>query len=269
MSAFAHESMSAQLEITFLGTGTSVGIPIIGCSCEVCTSTNPKNNRLRSSIHLQYGELSLLVDSGPDLRQQALRERLKKVDAVIYTHEHLDHVSGFDELRAFCWFREDPLPMHATPGCMETLMRMYPWAFSVENTHRGYVKPAPHIIDGPFQLGGLMITPVPVVHGVVDTVGLIFQTPEGKRFGYVPDAKSVPDSSIELLYGVDWLVIDALSPRPHPTHLSVDEALEVIGKTQAKQAFLTHLGHDCEHEALGNSLPEHVRVAHDGLKLII
>ncbi len=253
--------------MTFLGTGTSVGVPVIGCDCAVCASNEPGNKRLRSSVVVRVGELTLLVDSGPDLRQQALRENLREVDAVIYTHGHLDHVAGFDELRAFCWRKKEPLPLHATPGCMATLKGMFGWAFFPEREAVGYVKPDPRVIDGPFFYGELRVTPLPVEHGTVETVGFLFELPGHSTLAYLPDVKRVPEATMKLLDGVDVLVIDALRLVPHSTHLSLEEALEVAEKCRAGATWLTHLTHDYDVRSFGAELPAGVQLAWDGLKI--
>ena len=259
--------MAADFELTFLGTGTSVGVPVIGCHCRVCTSDDPRNKRTRSSIHVRLGDVYVLVDSGPDLREQALREGLTKVDAVVYTHSHVDHVVGFDELRAFCWHRDAPLPLHATADCMATLKTMFGWAFSAENIYRGYIKPDPHLIGGPMTFGRLTVTPLPVEHAAAETVGFLFEGPGVPATAYIPDAKQVPDETVAILRRADILILDALRSLPHPTHLSTEEALEVIAKTGVARAWLTHLSHDNDHHELETTLPQGVRVAYDGLKI--
>jgi phosphoribosyl 1,2-cyclic phosphate phosphodiesterase len=260
---------AADGSFTFLGTGTSVGVPVIGCACPVCTSRDPHNKRLRSSALVRFPDATLLIDSGPDLRAQALREKLRAIDAVIYTHAHLDHVAGFDELRAFCWKNEQPLPMHATRECMDTLMRMFGWAFSDENVYKGYVKPDARIIHGPFHYGQLKITPLPVEHAAVETIGFRFDHPHRRSIAYLPDVKRVPNDTMWHLRGVDVLVVDALRPEPHPTHCSISEALEIIRQAEAGEAWLTHLGHENDHATLGIELPPGVRVAWDGLKITL
>jgi len=259
--------MAADRSFTFLGTGTSVGVPVIGCQCPVCTSADPRNRRLRSAAMLQMDGTRVLVDSGPDLRAQALREGLREIDAVIYTHAHLDHVAGFDELRAFCWRKDGPLPMHATAECMEALIRMFGWAFSDENVYQGYVKPDARIIDGPFFYGDLKITPLPVEHAAVETIGYRFDHPHTRSLAYLPDVKRVPNDTMWHLRGVDVLVVDALRPQPHPTHCSIGESLEIIREAEAGEAWLTHLGHENDHAKLGMELPAGVHVAWDGLKI--
>lgn len=257
----------ADFSLTFLGTGTSVGVPVIGCKCAVCTSDDPRNKRLRASVLLRAGELTVLVDAGPDLRAQALREELREIDAVIYTHGHLDHVAGFDELRAFCWRKDGPLPMYATEECMMTLKRMFGWAFAEENVYKGYVKPAGRIIDGPFFYGELKITPLPVEHASVETIGFLFEYPGAKSLAYLPDVKRIPEETVALIRGVEVMIVDALRPLPHPTHFSLQEALDAIRQAGAGEAWLTHLGHENDHAALDAELPEGVRVARDGLRI--
>lgn len=267
MQASPPESMSSAFTLTFLGTGTSTGVPVIGCDCAVCRSSDPRNDRTRSSVIVRTPEVTLLVDSGPDLRRQALREDLRAIDAVLYTHAHLDHVAGFDELRAFCWHRDSHLPLHATTACMGTLREMYGWAFSEENVQRGYVKPAPRPIDGPFTYGDLTVTALPVEHASVETVGFLFEHPACKSLGYFPDVKAFPEETLERLRGVDILIVDALRPHFHPTHFSNDEALEAIHAAKAKEAWLTHIGHDNDHAKLDADVPDHIHAAYDGLVL--
>lgn len=255
--------------LTFLGTGTSVGVPVIGCDCGVCGSTDPRNCRLRSSVVLRVGGVSLLVDSGPDLRAQALREGLRELDGVLYTHSHVDHVAGFDELRAFCWRRTAPLPLHGTAECLETLKIMFAWAFSPDNAFKGYVKPDPKVVEGPFHYGGLRVTPLPVEHASVPTIGYQFEYPGMRRLAYLPDVKRIPAETLRLLCGVDVLVVDSLRTTPHPTHFSLDEALAAAAEVGARETWLTHLGHENDHAELSGRLPAGVRVAWDGLKILL
>jgi phosphoribosyl 1,2-cyclic phosphate phosphodiesterase len=257
----------AGLSLTFLGTGTSVGVPVIGCQCPVCSSADPRNRRLRSSVLVRAGEVSVLVDSGPDLRAQTLREGFCALDAVLYTHAHLDHVVGFDELRAFCWRKDAPLPLHATKSCMAVLKQMFGWAFSPENQSKGYVKPDPQPIVGPFCYGELKITPLPVEHAAVETVGFLFEYPGARSIAYIPDVKRIPQETMRRIRRVDVLVVDALRRHPHPTHFSVEEALVAICEAEVAEAWLTHLGHENDHALLEATLPNGVRVSWDGLRI--
>lgn len=257
----------ADFSLSFLGTGTSVGVPVIGCDCAVCRSDHPRNRRFRSSVLVRAGDVTVLVDSGPDLRMQALREGLREIDAVIYTHGHLDHVVGFDELRAFCWRKSDPLPLHATPECMETLIKMFGWAFYPEKVTEGYVRPDAKIISGPFSYDELRITPLPVEHAALKTVGFLFEVPGKRSIAYLPDVKRIPEATMDLLKWVDVLVIDALRTLPHATHLSLSEALAVARATGAGETYLTHLSHEYNAETYGDDLPAGVSLAWDGLRI--
>ncbi len=259
--------MSASLEIEFLGTGTSTGVPVIGCPCNVCRSGNPKNDRLRSSIVVRCGGTVVLVDSSPDLRRQALRSGLTAIDAVIYTHIHLDHVAGFDDLRAFGWKSDARLPLYAGPSTMAGLETMYAWAFDAQNTYRGYIRPEPKVISGPFVVGNLSITPVPVDHGTVEALGYVFRSPSGESAGYIPDVKSVPESSRPLLEGLDILIVDALKRGEHPTHSSVEESLALFEQVTPRCGYLTHMSHHIDYETERRLLPAHVFLACDGLKI--
>jgi phosphoribosyl 1,2-cyclic phosphate phosphodiesterase len=255
------------LRILFLGTGTSVGVPVIGCNCSVCTSLDPRDKRTRSSILVTYRGTTLLVDTGPDLRTQALREGISSIDAVLYTHSHMDHVVGFDELRAFCWHRSEPLPLYASAACLSTLQTMFGWAFAENNTHRGYVKPDPRIVTDRFRIGELWITPLPVLHGTVETNGYCFETDEGFRAAYLPDVKVIPQETMQLIQDLDLLIIDALSDKPHYTHLCVSEALAISQEISAKRTLLTHICHDLGHAELTARLPVEVGVAYDGMSV--
>lgn len=260
--------MTSPMQLNFLGTGTSVGVPQIGCTCPVCLSENPKNKRLRSSLVVTQGLTQVLIDSSPDLRQQALREGLTRIDAVVYTHGHLDHVAGFDDLRAFCWERPDKLPMYASPHTMETLQSMFPWAFAADNGYRGYVRPDPRVIEGPFAVGDLRFTPVPVEHGSVETLGYLIEG-GGVRAGYACDVKAIPPSSMELWRNLDVLILDALRPTSHPTHLSVEQTLEVFAELRPGRGYLTHMSHQIDYDECARSLPAGIEPAWDGLVIAL
>lgn len=258
---------SAQSRFLFLGTSTSVGVPVIGCQCPTCTSKHPWDNRTRSSTLLEGPWGTLLIDSGPDLREQALRESISKVDAVLYTHEHLDHIAGFDELRAFCWHREAPLPLYGSPETLSGLERMYPWAFAGEATQRGYVRPEPRPFESTFSFQDITITPIEVDHGRVRTHGFRFDHRNFGSLAYIPDVKSFPASSLELLHDLDVLVIDGLRHERHSTHMSIGEALATIDHLKPARSYLTHLSHELGWETTNANLPRNVSLAHDGLTL--
>jgi len=254
--------------LTFLGTGTSVGVPIIGCDCEVCLSNNFKNKRLRSSVVFKTENTTILIDSGPDLRQQALRANLVKVDAVLYTHSHLDHVAGFDELRAFCWHRSDPLPLYGNEETLGALNRMYPWAFNQKHTFRGYIRPEAKPITDDMIIGDFHVQPIQVEHGSVDTHGYVLSIKDrsdSKRVGYISDFKTVKNHSLKYLEGLDTLILDGLryGDKPHPTHSSVEDSINLAKRLDVKKLILTHLSHEVEHEELDNQTPDWVRPAYD------
>lgn len=257
------------LNVLFLGSGTSTGVPVIGCGCEVCRSTNPRNKRWRSSLLVRSATTTLLVDSCPDLRAQALLHNLTAVDAVLYTHEHLDHTAGFDEMRAFCWKRADRLPLYAGSRCLAHLKRMFGWAFDEANTYQGYIRPAAHDHAGqPFVVGDIEVTPVPVVHATVETFGYVFR--RGSRsFGYVPDIQELPAASEPLLMHLDALAMDGLRYRPHRTHFCVDDTVAAMQRLQPSRGFVTHVGHEVEYESLRHYLPDFMEPAYDGLELTL
>ncbi len=257
------------MKILFLGSGTSTGVPVIGCQCPVCRSENPRNKRLRSSVLVRSETTTLLVDSCPDLRQQSLRHGLTAIDAVIYTHEHLDHTTGFDELRAFCWRREGGLPLYAGSACLAQLRRMFGWAFAESNTYKGYIRPEAQDHEGqPFVVGDIRVTPVPVIHASVETCGYVFEH-GGKRFGYVPDIKELPGTSRPLLQGVDALAMDGLRYRDHRTHVTVDENIALMTELGVGRGYVTHCGHEVEYEALCRYLPPFMQPAYDGLEVVL
>ncbi|MBC7979792.1 MAG: MBL fold metallo-hydrolase [Armatimonadetes bacterium] len=239
----------------------------MGCSCPVCVSTEPRNNRTRSSLFISTGEIDILVDSGPDLREQALREGISNIDAVLYTHSHLDHVVGFDELRAFCWGKPGRLPLYATVTCLDVLKNMFGWAFAEDNTHRGYVKPDPKVINPRFSLENISITCLPVVHGTVETIGFLFETRQGYRFAYIPDVKSIPEETLALMSDLDLLIIDTLREHPHSTHLSLSESCEISSLLAPQKTLFTHISHDLDHNSITDSLPEKISLAYDGLRI--
>lgn len=258
------------MQILFLGTGTSTGVPQIGCDCPVCRQAKEpgsRNHRWRSSILVRTEKTTLLVDSCPDLHEQALAHDLREIDAILYTHEHLDHVAGFDELRAFCWHRDTRLPLYAGTGTMKQLKRMYAWAFSEANTWKGYIQPEAHDHAGkPFVIGDIHVTPVLVVHGLVETYGYVFRH-GGRSFGYVPDIKELPESSAAKLCGLDALAMDGLCYPQHRTHLTVDENIALMQRLSPKSGFITHSGHRLDYYRLADSLPDFMEPAFDGLTL--
>jgi len=267
-STFNSESFreqGSQLILTFLGTGTSQGVPMIGCDCVVCRSTDPRDNRLRSSIYVQTPECSWVVDTGTDFRTQALRENIRTVDAVIFTHSHTDHIMGFDDLRRFSHARGS-MPVYASAETMRDLERVFQFAFKTPGPFPWYVKPEPHVIDGPFELGGTLITPLPVPHGDSIVNGYLFSRGGEKLVAYLSDCSGVTDAIVDLIAHVKVLIIDALRDKPHPTHLSVEQALEVALRVQPETTYFTHIAHELPQSA-ESRLPVGAHIAYDGLKL--
>ncbi|WP_404304619.1 MBL fold metallo-hydrolase [Neorhodopirellula lusitana] len=253
-------------EVVFLGTGTSVGVPSLGCDCEVCTSTDPRNQRTRCSILFRLPNGNLLVDTPPDMRTQLLREKIPLIHAVLFTHEHVDHLYGLDDLRLFPFRLGHGMPLYCEPQVEARIRRVYDYAFSDRKpTHPGSTPQLDIVSIGhePFDVLGTRVVPIPLKHGpYFDVLG--FRVGD---FAYCTDTNDVPEASLERLMGVETLVIDALRYAPHPTHFCVDEALEVIAKVKPKQAYLTHICHDLDHAKAQAKLPEGVYLAYDGLRV--
>jgi len=239
---------------------------MIGCDCEVCRSPDPRDKRLRSSIYLETPECAFVVDTGTDFRTQALRENIRRVDAVIFTHSHTDHIMGFDDLRRFAYARGF-MPVYASAETMRDLERVYQFAFKALNPFPGYLKPQPHVITGPFDLGLTTITPLPVPHGSTTVNGYLFTRDGKKLIAYLSDCSAVPDGIVSSISGVKVLVIDALREKPHPTHLSVGQALEIAARVGPGETYFTHVAHELPQSA-ESRLPSGTRIAYDGLKLV-
>ncbi len=251
------------LVVTILGSGTSGGVPRIACECRTCTSTDPRDRRMRSSALLSFGDHRVLIDAGPDLRAQALGARLDRVDAVLLTHEHADAVGGLDDLRRFNEIHGGYLDVHAYPETLEVIVRRWGYAF-VPGQRRfvGLPQLRPVELGGPFFLGGRRFIPVPVLHGEMRIAG--YRT---GAFAYLSDVKRVESEAKALLHGLDVLVVSALRNIPHPTHQTVAEALELIAELRPRRAFLTHLDHDLLHAEVAARVPDGVEVAWDGLAI--
>ncbi|PZR74509.1 MAG: MBL fold metallo-hydrolase [Chthoniobacterales bacterium] len=258
-------TLNSQFSLTFLGTGTSQGVPTIGCDCDVCRSTDPRDKRLRSSIYIETPEYAWVVDTGTDFRTQALRENIRRLDAVVFTHSHTDHVMGFDDLRRYS-HDLGSIPIYASAETMRDLERVFEFAFNGLNRFPGYLWPVPHIIEGPFELGNTVITPLPVPHGRSMVNGYLFSRNGEKLVAYLSDCSAVPDEIIQQIAGVNTLIIDALRHRPHPTHLSVNQALEVSAKVRPARTLFTHICHELP-QSSESELPSGVGIAYDGLKL--
>jgi phosphoribosyl 1,2-cyclic phosphate phosphodiesterase len=252
--------------VTFLGTGTSHGVPMIGCTCEVCRSADPRDRRTRPSIHLDVEDgPAVLVDTSTDLRHQALACSITRVDAILYTHSHADHVMGLDDVRRFNVLKGGPIPAYADGATCGDLRRTFSYVFNPPQEKGGGI---PQLslteVDGPFAVGTLRVQPVPLFHGRRPILGFRFGS-----FAYLTDCSRLPDQAWPLLDGLDVLVLDALRHRPHPTHFTVAEAMAVVERLQPRRAYFTHICHDLPHEATNRSLPASVELAWDGLTLAI
>lgn len=254
------------MRIVFLGTGTSHGVPMIGCDCAVCRSDDPRDKRLRPSIFLECDDgTHVLVDTTPDLRAQALRHLIRRVDLLLMTHAHADHVMGLDEVRRFNVLSRAPMPVYCDRTTVRDIRRMFAYVFDSDAPKGGGV---PDLrlwtIGGRFCAGRQDVIPVPLAHGNRSILGFRFG-----RFAYLTDCNAIPPESWELLRDLDTLVLDALRHRPHPTHFTLEEAVDVARRIGARQTFFTHMAHDLGHEATCAALPPGMALAHDGLTLDI
>lgn len=255
------------MKVTFLGTGTSVGIPVIGCDCRVCMSTDPRNRRSRSSIHVEAGGTHVVVDTSLDFREQVLAQRVPRIDAVLITHSHADHIFGLDDIRRFNTIQGTIIPVYGSAGTIADLKRIFTY-IDQSIPEPGVFRPRLKFIEiaGGFEAGALRVEAVPVLHGRVDTYGYRLEW-DGRTVGYVPDCKEMPDASVERFAGVDVMILDGLRHRSHPTHLTVQAALDLLRRIGAKHSYLTHICHDLDHEETQESLPPGVFLACDGLSL--
>ncbi|HYE99652.1 MAG TPA: MBL fold metallo-hydrolase [Planctomycetota bacterium] len=251
------------IQILVLGSGTSVGVPTIGCHCAVCTSDDPRDNRLRPSILIRYEGRNVLVDTTPDFRFQALRARLDHLDAVIFTHAHADHIMGLDDVRPFNFRQKERIPIYAAPDTMAAIQRCFPYIFDGVKRESNVPQLDARIIDGaPFDLFGVEFAPVPILHGSATIYGF--------RFGaaaYLTDHSDIPPASMQMLRNLDVLFLDALRYKPHPTHTTVERAVRIADELKPGRTFLTHICHDLGHARAESLLPPHVRLAYDGLEL--
>ncbi len=254
------------IHATFLGTGSSHGVPVLRCPCDVCASNDPKDARLRSSIWLKYGSVSILIDTGPDVRQQLLRFSVDKIDAVLLTHEHNDHIVGLDDLRPYNYFQEEPLVLYGTKDVCDALHQRFDYIFG-HNPYPGALKVTFQEIshDKILWLKGYPVIPIQVLHGKMKVLGFRMG-----KFAYITDAKIISDEALSKLEELDILILNALHFSPHPLHLNVQEALATIERLQPKRTYLTHISHFMgKHKEINKLLPPNVELAYDGLELFL
>lgn len=257
------------MEVVFLGTGTSQGVPMIACGCAVCTSTDPRNHRTRCCIHVVMDGLHIQVDAAPEFRLQCLREKIEQLDVFVLTHGHNDHITGMDDLRRFCDLHGGTaLTVYTTDEGMARVLAMFPYAIAERPLAKGYA--AFKLVDLPtvleFPQGTIRSTLLP--HGGINTLGLVFEEKSsGKKFVYYTDCKRVPREAMALAQGADVVCLDGLRPELHPTHMNIDEACGVAAEIAAPVTYLTHLTHTIDHAVWEAKLPSGVRLAYDGLRL--
>lgn len=253
--------------VTVLGSATSMGVPTIGCNCAVCHSSDPLDRRTRPSVMIEWDDHRVLIDSGPDFREQAIREGIDRLDAVLYTHGHADHILGLDDLRPLTYPRitgGSRIPLYATADTARTLQSVFKYVFDDNYKYGGIAKVELHEIRETFELLDLKVIPVPIMHGDAQIIG--FRIGE---FAYLTDFSSVPDESIAMLKGVQVVFLDALRHEPHPTHSTVANSIMIAARIGAAKTYFTHISHDLAHEATNQTLPEGVRLAYDGLRVEI
>ncbi len=254
---------SPAIRITVLGSGTSAGVPTLCCPCEVCHSSDERDRRLRPSILIEWEGRTVLVDTTPDFRQQALRERIERIDAILFTHAHADHIMGLDDVRPFNYKQRAEIPIYGSEETIGGIQRVFRYVFENRVTSAPVPRLEAHVFDGhPIDLFGMAFQPLRLAHGNGTTHGF--------RFGsaaYLTDHSDIPPETLERLHGLDVLFLDALRHKPHPTHSTVERSLEWVAELQPKRAFFTHICHDLPHHATESTLPAHVRLAYDGLRI--
>ncbi|MBQ5403964.1 MAG: MBL fold metallo-hydrolase [Bacteroidales bacterium] len=253
------------MKITFLGTGTSMGVPIIGCKCRVCLSDNPKDKRFRSSVFIETDNKNFIIDTGPDFRIECLNNGVERIDAILITHIHRDHLSGLDDIRPFCYQQKEFIPIYASNSVCKQIRKDFAYCFG-ENRYPGVPDIELHeISDKDFEVLGTSITPIKIMHAKLEVTAFRFG-----KFTYITDASYIPEESVKKILGTEYLVVNALRKEPHPSHFTLSQALDLIERVKPKQAFLTHIGHTLgPYDEVQNALPKNVTLAYDGLKLEI
>ncbi len=256
------------MELTFLGTGTSHGIPEIGCQCPVCTSSDSHNKRRRASVYVRDKGTSLLVDTPPDFREQVLSFGVERVDAVLVTHPHADHIFGFDDLRRFYDMQGQPIPIYSSVHTIEVLKRVFAYVDGDIPPGASVLRVDFREVSGPWRIGQIDIEPLTVDHGWIEACGYLFRA-GGKSLAYVPDCNGISSETLAQIQGVDVMILDALRRTSHPTHFSLPETVSCLEKIGAQTSYITHLSHDLDHDETRKILPASVQVPYDGLTITL
>jgi phosphoribosyl 1,2-cyclic phosphate phosphodiesterase len=251
---------SGRLQLTVLGSGTSMGVPTLACRCEVCRSSDPRDRRTRPSVLLSYNNRNVVIDTTPDFRHQALRENINRLDAILYTHAHADHILGLDDIRPFNAKQKSPIPIYASQETLSILRRAFAYIFEPQSTESSVPQVELHTLNGDFELFGARVIPIPAQHGPLTVHGFRIGS-----FAYLTDFSFVPESSKALLRHLDHFILDALRYTPHPMHSTVDQSLALVDELAPQHAWFTHICHDLGHEVTNAKLPPSVRLAYDGL----
>ena len=249
-------------EITILGSGTSMGVPTLGCTCRVCTSPDPRDRRTRPSIAIAWAGHRVLIDTGPDFRTQALREGIDHVDAVLYTHSHADHILGLDDLRPLSFTHENKLPLYADDATADVIERIFDYTFDTAARYPTRARVEMHRMGASVDVEGAVFHRIPLTHGKIEVAGF--------RFGnaaYLTDMNDIPESSLARLKDLDVVILDALRKTPHPSHATLEQALAFVARMQPRRAFFTHMSHDLPHAETNNELPPNMQLAYDGLRI--
>ena len=253
------------VKILVLGSGTSVGVPTIGCYCEVCTSADPRDNRLRPSVLVSYAGRNVLIDTTPDFRTQALRARIERLDAILFTHSHADHIMGLDDVRPFNFRQRSDIPIYASGDTLSAIHRVFKYIFDGADKQSSVPHLESHTLNGePFDIFGLRFTPIQVMHGREPVLGFRFA-----NAAYLTDHSDIPEAACAQLQKLDVLFLDALRYKPHPTHSTVERSIATVGKLNPRRAFFTHICHDLQHARAESELPPHIRLAYDGLEITL